>query len=199
MLAFVIDQFALIFVRRASSSGKAICFFWPSLKVLKGVKRANAKGAKIVLNIYGDETSELRHHLVELGEPSFVVLHGRKNHQRSLCAVAGNDALLACLECRDYTDKVVPMKLYEYLMIPRPILAILPLDGYAAEVLRIAGRDGWIFSPQDDLGEVFLRFYREWREGFVYAKNSGNRDFFCWEKLICQWEEVINSVHSPLA
>ncbi len=53
----------------------------------------------------------------------------------------------------------VPQKLYAYLGIGRPILALLP-EGEAAEILREAGGEHLILDPSDPDSEALLRWLR---------------------------------------
>jgi len=67
-----------------------------------------------------------------------------------LKSVEEHDILLVHLEELDYTDKVVPIKLYEYLMLPKPIIGILPKNSYDPEII-IKSKSGVVFSPKENL------------------------------------------------
>lgn len=163
----------------------------PMVKVLQGIRRANDRGANVVLNVYGQQTKKVADTIKSFGASEYVVLQGHKRHRESLNLLGTNDALLVYLEELDYTDKIVPLKLYEYIGIPRPILAIIPPQGYAADVLRIIER-GWVFSPIDDLGEIFIDFYQRWERGLISAKTGCQKNQFSWDQLVLKWENVIN-------
>jgi hypothetical protein len=57
-------------------------------------------------------------------------------------------------------------KIYEYLAAERPILAVVPPDGAAAQLVRDTGAG--IVVPSDDvdaLREALLELHRRWKAG----------------------------------
>jgi hypothetical protein len=72
--------------------------------------------------------------------------------------------LLLLQASRDTVD-LVPAKLFEYLRVGRPVLALVP-DGATAEVMRETG-GGWVVDPIDSMGmqDVIARIYQAWTTG----------------------------------
>lgn len=79
----------------------------------------------------------------------------------------------------------LPGKFFEYLASGNSILAIGPLDGDAAMILKETNA-GVIHSHHDieRIKNSFLRFYKDWKEGAVDAK--GDVSNFTREKLTSQ-------------
>lgn len=160
--------------------------------ILLALKWANKKGAKIKLNIYGNQASEVNQIIEKWKVEKYVTLHTQLPHREALNAVSKNDILLVCLEKLDYTDKIVPLKLYEYLKIPKPILGILPKNEYAAKVIEEC-KAGVVFSPNEDLGEKCIGLYYRWKNGEEFRNSSSAINEFSWSSLISKWEVAIKN------
>ena len=173
----------------------------PTRKVLQGIKCANKNGANIKLHLYGKQGHKLKEIIKETGNKENVVFHGHKPLRKALKSVARHDALLVCVEDLSYTDKIATRKLYEYLMIPLPIIGVVPMDGYAAQIIN-KSQTGVVYSPNEDLGKNFLQFYYQWKAGKSFRKiaDSKSDNFinnFSWKNLILKWEAVINQCMRP--
>lgn len=63
-----------------------------------------------------------------------TILEDYCEHRRALAWMAGSDALCLLLSDVDGADRVAPAKLFEYLAVGRPVLAIVP-DGETADIV----------------------------------------------------------------
>ena len=80
-----------------------------------------------------------------------VTLHGYKPHPETLAAMAGADYLLLFLALKQNSQLVISSKIYEYLRIGRPIVAVT----YDGEVKRLIERSGaGIVLPPDDINAI---------------------------------------------
>lgn len=68
-------------------------------------------------------------------------------HAEALRYLRSADAALLFVAKGDYTS--VTGKVFEYMMVGRPILASVELGGACADLLRRAGYGGWIVAPDD--------------------------------------------------
>ncbi|HET9544221.1 MAG TPA: glycosyltransferase [Gaiellaceae bacterium] len=74
--------------------------------------------------------------------------------------------LLLVPEAEGRGRAVLTAKVFEYLAAERPILAVVPPDGHAAELVREAGAG--VVVPPDDVGAIataLAELERRWREG----------------------------------
>lgn len=74
---------------------------------------------------------------------------GYKPHAEALEYLASADATLLFIKDGDKT--MVTGKLFEYIGIKRPIIAIIEPDGLAADILHQVGMDNAIISPRDTI------------------------------------------------
>jgi glycosyltransferase involved in cell wall biosynthesis len=96
-------------------------------------------------------------------------------HARLLRYLSESDILLISLAEKGGSS--VPNKLYEYMAVGRPILAITPLENEIAEII-IRSRTGFVVAPQDGerLREVILELYKSWEDGKLSIQP-------CWKEI----------------
>ncbi len=88
-------------------------------------------------------------------------------HRRALELQRDSEANLLLLPEAAGRGRVVPSgKIFEYLAAERPILAAVPPDGAAAELVRETGA-GIVVAPDDERGlrEALLGLHARWRAG----------------------------------
>ncbi len=92
-------------------------------------------------------------HLCDLarreGVERWIDVQETKSHQQTLSDMAAADALLLIGSGGTGRDLQVPNKLLEYLGARRPILAAIPPDSPAVNILRTAKADAFICNPDD--------------------------------------------------
>ena len=88
-------------------------------------------------------------------------------HDRTLALQRDSDALLLLLADAGAAGRMVlSTKLFEYLAAGRPILAVVPPDGEAAELVRETGA-GVVVAPDDveGIAGALADLERRWRDG----------------------------------
>jgi glycosyltransferase involved in cell wall biosynthesis len=73
---------------------------------------------------------------------------GQVDHAQAIQLMRAADALLLVANTTPGAEATVPGKLFEYLAVGRPVLAVAPLDSSTADVLRQTG-GGWL-APAGD-------------------------------------------------
>ena len=106
---------------------------------------------RLELVVLGRKTPEQETHLRRLeGSGVQLALPEYASHAVALATMKSADALLLLLSDVPGAERVAPAKLFEYLAVRRPILAVMP-DGETAGLVREVYRDGWR-SPTDLAG-----------------------------------------------
>lgn len=110
----------------------------------------------LVLDVYGKNTP----HTVLPDAPAFVRFHGYLSHRESIRNLLSADALLLPVGCAPELASHYSGKLFEYLRAGRPILALVPPSGEAAEVLR-ATATGTMAPDEtpETLAQMFAQAY----------------------------------------
>jgi glycosyltransferase involved in cell wall biosynthesis len=121
----------------------------------------------VVVRFAGDFRTEDREYAEALGLGDRVELLGNVSRRRSLELQRDSEALLLLIPDSGGRGRgVVTGKIYEYLAAERPILAVVPPDGAAAQLVRDTGAG--IVVPSDDvdaLREALLDLHRRWQAG----------------------------------
>ncbi len=121
----------------------------------------------VVVRFAGDFRAADREYAEALGLGDRFELLGNVSRRRSLELQRDSEALLLLIpESGGRGRAVLTGKLYEYLAAERPILAAVPPDGAAAQLVRDTGAG--VVVPPDDvdaLREALLELHRRWRAG----------------------------------
>jgi glycosyltransferase involved in cell wall biosynthesis len=122
-------------------------------------------GLDVVARFVGDFRGADRDWAEDLGLGDRLELHGFLPHRKTLELQRDSDALLLLLPDIGRRGKDVPSgKLYEYLAAGRPILASVPLDGAAAELVESA-QAGLVVPPDDiaAIADALGELHERWR------------------------------------
>ena len=131
--------------------------------------RALAESAlqDVFVRFAGDFRAEDREYAESLGLGERVELLGNLSRRRSLELQRDSDVLLLLIpESGGRGRGVITGKIYEYLAAERPILAAVPTDGAAAQLVRDTGA-GIVVPPADveALRGALLDLHARWKAG----------------------------------
>jgi len=121
------------------------------------------------LQLLGPDTYDgapLREWAARRGVENMVVVEGRKPHAETMNRLAGGDALLLAAASGDGAALQIPNKLFEYLALKRPILALCSPDNPLIHILREAAAP-FVTCQLDDptaIAEALLELPRLSRE-----------------------------------
>jgi glycosyltransferase involved in cell wall biosynthesis len=121
----------------------------------------------VVARFVGDFRASDREWVRELDLGDRLELLDYLPHRRALELQRDSEANLLLLPEAGDRGRVVPSgKIFEYLAAERPILAAVPPDGAAAELVRETG-SGIVVAPDDVRGlrEALLGLHARWRAG----------------------------------
>jgi glycosyltransferase involved in cell wall biosynthesis len=121
----------------------------------------------VVARFAGDFKTADREWVEELGLGDRLELLPYLPHREALELQRDSEANLLLLPEAAGRGRVVPSgKIFEYLAAERPILAAVPPDGAAAELVRETGA-GVVVAPDDEKGlrEAILGLHARWRAG----------------------------------
>jgi len=121
----------------------------------------------VVVRFAGDFRGADREYAEALGLGDRVELLGDVSRRRSLELQRDSDVLLLLIpESGGRGRGVLTGKIFEYLAAERPILAAVPPDGAAAQLVRDTGAG--VVAPPDDveaIREALLDLHRRWAAG----------------------------------
>jgi len=105
---------------------------------------------KFRVNIIGFPDDVVREHAAGGSLEGVLKLHSFVSHDVALQAMRASDCLLVLLGKRDVARLSGLGKIYDYLRVGRPVLAVAN-EGGTAELVR-EGQAGWVVDPEDKEG-----------------------------------------------
>lgn len=110
--------------------------------------------------------------VAQLGLSDVVEVLGHLPHRRALALLKGADVLLLVGDTAPGSGAYIPGKLFEYMAVQRPILA-LSLPGEAASIVE-RFRLGEVVRPDDlpAMKRAVASFYRRWKAGRLHTSGT---------------------------
>ncbi len=121
----------------------------------------------VVVRFAGDVRAADREYAEALGLGDRIELLGYVSRRRSLELQRDSEALLLLIPDAGGRGKaVLTGKIFEYLAAERPILAVVPPDGAAADLLRETGA-GTVVAPDDvdAIRAALVELHARWKQG----------------------------------
>lgn len=161
----------------------------PGLEVVDAVQRMRAEGHDVELHVHGSVEPIVRE---ELSNLPGVVLHGRVSHEDSIRQLAAYDYLLLLLADLPNCRAVMSIKLPHYMVVGRPILAIVPGDSAIAGIVRDTGT-GHVIPVEGDWRQTLHRIVTEQSaQDAVNQRDPEAIDAYSWDRLSTRWLSVIS-------
>ncbi len=168
---FPSDQFNLVYTGSLYNQRSAK----DVLHALKNIfERKELLQEQISLWLIGSDGLDTARYIDELGLSECVNLVKYLPHAEVIPYQQAADALLLIIGKTPRSEIILTGKLFEYLALKKPILAIIP-PGAAHNLLEDACT-GLIVSPDSvvDVEQAILKLYSQWREGeYDISPNSG--------------------------
>jgi glycosyltransferase involved in cell wall biosynthesis len=141
---------------------------------------------------YGKETPPL---VKELGLEENVQLVDYVPHRECLELIVNSQALLLLITVEGPEgESILTGKLFEYLASHKPILAIVPINGLAAKIIRSLGA-GVVVSPSDvpQIKAALAALYKQWAKGESF-KAEGDISKYSRKFLTQQLAQIFENV-----
>ncbi len=137
---------------------------FPWSEFLLAVKELILNGKnKVKINLYGYLSDKAKNFIEKNDLLDFVCFHGMLPHFEAFQETRKNDLLLLLMYETDYSGGIVPHKLYHYLGMLKPIMAIAEQEGEVANIIK-ATNTGKVISQKntDEIYNILSDFYDEW-------------------------------------
>lgn len=139
---------------------------WEAIKQL--IHENKLEQNKISIEIIGRNTPSfvLGDYIADASISQIVKFTSNKQHKDSLASLVNADALLLYIAQGPNCKAEMTGKLFEYIRSNTPILAIIPPDGIAAEIIRNS-KTGFIYDSAevDAVKGGILEIYKLWESG----------------------------------
>jgi glycosyltransferase involved in cell wall biosynthesis len=162
----------------------------PGSKIVEAVENLYRSNIDVALHIYGDTSVQAKEAALNARNGS-VVLHPRTTHEQSLKNLSKCHFFLLALSDSPNCRVIMHSKLPHYLMLNRPILAIVPPNSFAAELIRET-RSGYIIPTdsnwEHELKEILTTYLNE---QLHLPRNDDEIYKYSWENISRQWIQVL--------
>jgi glycosyltransferase involved in cell wall biosynthesis len=116
------------------------------------LRRRQCPGGQFCLQLVGKpayEGKDLKAIAAQYGVEDLVIVQGKVPHREALELMRGSDILVVAGFKGPGADLQVPAKLFEYLGVGQPVLALAPQDSAIADVVRRCGILGEVCDPEN--------------------------------------------------
>lgn len=168
------------------------------LLILKELSRSIGDDS-VRLIICGQVSQAAMEFIEENGLQNIVRSNGVLSHHDAVQIVKDCSILLLLLYETGYSRSIVPHKLYNYLGMNRPVVAMAEEDGEVASILKKTG-SGNCFSVNNREGflQGLLNYYSQWKSNrsIEYHGNTETIREYEWGKLSKRLAKVVLKVMS---
>lgn len=163
----------------------------PGEKVVQAFCRLSDKLGNIELHVFGNMTRRRRNSAKD-NSCEAVIFHERTGHKKSLANIARCDFLLLVLGDLPNCRAIMHQKLPHYLMLGKPILAIVPEDSAVARIIHETS-SGFVIPTDTEWDLPLVRIFNDYtRNEILFRPNreaieayNGNNISKKWQKLFC--------------
>lgn len=127
---------------------------------------------RVKLVFCGYPSRQVMDYLQEQQMSDLVDVRGVLSHREAMRITADTELRLLLLYENAYSTSIVPQKLYNYLIMNGPILAIAPEEGITAGIIATTHM-GTVVSPRRGVEAIYdqlKRFFLAWQRGALTVK-----------------------------
>ena len=161
----------------------------PGLELLEAMKKLRNFGINVELHVYGS-TEGIDQKTIENMSNISVYLHGSFSHVESLQRMVQYDFFLLLLADLPNCRAVMSIKLPHYLMLKKPIIAIVPEKSAIADIIKETC-SGHIIPSTSDWSVELKKVFQDYLNGSnPLDRNEKVIEKYSWANISKQWMEV---------
>ncbi|MGI9294860.1 MAG: glycosyltransferase [Pseudomonadales bacterium] len=162
----------------------------PGGDLVAALAQLRASGRNVELHVHGllpRDYEQSKEHLREAG----IIMHGPSSHEEAVKQLAQYDFLLLLLADLPNCKVVMSIKLPHYLMMGKPILAIVPERSAIADIITDTGAGVVIPTHSDWSAELRKILGKGLQDDGIPQRNEAMVNQFEWEKVSTQWCDLL--------
>ncbi len=169
----------------------------PGLQFMEALRQVRKSGVKVELHVHGTLPPDIGEQTDWLRE-SGLVMAGRVPHDQCVAALAQYDYLLVLLADLPNTRAIMNIKLPQYLLAGRPVLAVVPNSSAVADIVRQT-RTGEVIASDGDWQAQLMQLLARPKGDITVSADHQAIEQFSWEQLSVLWKAVLSgeSTASP--
>lgn len=171
------------------------------LKALEVLFAAEPELAGVVrLDLYGAMDELSRNLMKNFKYPGVITDFGKVQRWDAQLAMQKSDVLLLIHNLDDFGSKTIPVKLYDYFHVNRPVLGLVYRSPGLRNILREYGHFAAEADSVPETAEVIAGIIGKWRKGELTGSGWTHSPFTldsALEKLVALADEVLANRHMP--
>jgi hypothetical protein len=160
----------------------------PGMELMSVFRKLRDEGVAVDLHLHGRIPPELSGEM-DLLERSGLVLEGGVPHNQAAHALSRYDYVLVLLSDLPNSKVVMSIKLPQYFLAGKPILALVPDSSAIADIVRCTGT-GHVIPTDGDWQAELAQFLRTGPPCTV-VRNQAEIEAFSWDHLSNRWIAAI--------
>lgn len=162
----------------------------PGQRVAEAVKYVRSRGLNVELHVFGNIPKTFSQ-MAKKHSFEGVIMHGNTGHKASLSSISQCDFLLLILADLHNSRVVMSIKLPHYLLIGKPIIAIVPEPSAVADIVK-STRSGYVIPSDTNWLEAFeLVLMESQKDSPSLKRNEQAVEAFSWENISRLWMEIL--------
>jgi glycosyltransferase involved in cell wall biosynthesis len=150
---------------------------------------------QLKVELYGPRDERTLHLIETMHLGDIVQYRGYVPHSEVLRRLAAANLLLLVVHNNDVGRIAIPAKVFEYLALLRPVLAIAPLDAEVAELLQGSASNSVVaFDDVEGIVNAIERAYAQFVRGELVRRDETFLERFERSKLTQKLAEVFDEV-----
>lgn len=144
------------------------------------------------VRLVGPRHAGIDHTVARYDLDSVVEQAGPVSHAEAVQQMRASDVLLLILGPEPESCAILTTKLPEYLAAGKPVLALVPVDGVAADTVRRA-RAGEVADPRDPhaAADALAHMYRMWKTGTLPVPTPDVVGEFSWDAQLREVDRIL--------
>lgn len=185
------------FTIRYIGSLKTNQFFKNFFLILKELEQQEEYRNQIKLELIGYVDPSIREFIAKQAIKTEINIQGYVPHTEAIKKMASADLLILAIGKGELSKNVVSTKIYEYLMVQKPILAFGHPEGSANKIIREtnAGKM-FTYNEYQEVKEYLLKVFNSWKQGDLYPHEVKHADKYNFKKLTKRLSKVFEEVLS---
>ncbi len=160
----------------------------PGGELADALAQVRASGVNVELHVHGllpQDYAASKNRLHDAG----VIMHGPSIHEEAVEQLEHYDFLLLLLADLPNCKVVMSIKLPHYLMMGKPILAIVPEHSAIADIVTETGA-GVVIPTQSDWSEALKHILQS---GLIPHRNDAAIQQFDWDNVSLEWQKLLTA------
>jgi glycosyltransferase involved in cell wall biosynthesis len=162
----------------------------PGSEVVAAIQNLKKWDLDVEFHIFGDN-SKLAREAAYRSKENSIVLHPPSTHKQSLLNISKCHFLLLALSDSPNSHVVMHSKLPHYLLLKRPILAIVPPNSFVAQLINETG-SGYVIPTESIWERQLENIIKNYCEAIYNSqRNEKEIEKYAWENISKCWLQVM--------